>query len=69
MPVLALASWLHAGLLFFTNWAWAKALLETSLHNRRFASIRLLCCVFPLESAVKRFPALIPTSSGFFYAL
>lgn len=34
--------------------------------NRRFASRRLICCAFPLESAVKRFAALIPTKSGFF---
>lgn len=34
--------------------------------NKRFASIKLICCAFPLESAVKRFTALIPTRSGFF---
>lgn len=65
LSVLALASWLHAGFLFFTNLAWAKAMLETSLY-RAYASIRLICCTFPLECAVKRFTALIPTRSGFF---
>lgn len=36
------------------------------IQSRRFASIRLICCTFPLECAVKRFTALIPTRSGFF---
>lgn len=46
---------------------WGKSYAGDFLkQNRRFASISLICCVFPLASAVKRLTALIPSRSGFF---